>query len=144
MGRWGSGPLSRGGPGARGAWGRKASSVEIPDPYGVLHIGPEATSAEIARAFRSLVRLHHPDTRPIAGTPGEQATERAKLQEVMDAYAVLGDSARRDLFDRQHPATARMPEAPPQGRTRARFAGSHPRWLAVGPLRWEPPGGRRI
>lgn len=118
--------------------------MESPDPYGVLRIGPEATSSDIARAFRSLVRLHHPDTLPTPGTPGERATERAKLQEVMDAYAVLGDPARRDLFDRQHPASPRMPEAPPRGRTRARFAGPRPPWLVVGPLQWEPPGGRRI
>ncbi|MFJ6415404.1 J domain-containing protein [Paeniglutamicibacter sp. NPDC091659] len=120
--------------------------MESPDPYGVLRLGPEATSAEIARAFRALVRLHHPDTRPIAGTSGEQATERARLQEVMDAYAVLGDPVRRELFDRQHPAPADLPEARSRGRgrSRARCAGSQPPWLAVGPLWWEPPGRRRI
>ncbi|MFF5794624.1 J domain-containing protein [Paeniglutamicibacter sp. NPDC012692] len=114
--------------------------MESPDPYVVLRIGPEATSAEISRAFRSLVRLHHPDTRPIAGTSGEQATERARLQEVMDAYAVLGDPVRRELFDHQHHPPADLT----QTRPRARFAGSQPPWMVVGPLWWEPPGRRRI
>ena len=137
------GPVPRG-RAAAGRRRRKATIVESPDPYGVLRIGPDATSAEISRAYRSLVRLHHPDTRPIAGTPGEQASARTRLQEVMDAYAVLGDPVQRKLFDHQHLAAADLPEARPRGRSRARWAGSQPPWLVVGPLRWEAPGGRRI
>lgn len=117
--------------------------MEFPDPYGVLRIGPEASSAEISRAFRSLVRLHHPDTRPSAGTPGDLATELARLQTVMDAYAVLGDPVQRKLFDRHHPAMETLPEARSRVRSRARWAGPQPPWLVVGPLRWEAPGGRR-
>src|SRR4051812_36542468 len=34
-----------------------------PDPYEVLQLGPDATARDIAHAYRSLVRTHHPDTR---------------------------------------------------------------------------------
>ncbi|WP_427019178.1 J domain-containing protein (plasmid) [Pseudarthrobacter sp. P1] len=111
-----------------------------PDPYGVLHLGPAATAREVARAHRALVRAHHPDTRtPGAGPAGPEAGAQ-ELQDIMDAYAVLGDPAKRAAYDRHRresppPAPAPAPRAygplgvAPHGR-------SGPA-LIIGPVRWE-------
>lgn len=62
-----------------------------PDLYAVLHLDPQATPAEVRRAYRSLLRHHHPDTRPAPATQGEAASEHEKLTQIMDAHAVLAD-----------------------------------------------------
>jgi curved DNA-binding protein CbpA len=68
------------------------------DPYQVLGLGRDATSAEVARAWRRLARAAHPDFRP--GDPAAAAQFRA----LSDAYGLLSDTARRAAWDREHPA----------------------------------------
>jgi DnaJ domain len=75
------------------------------DPYVVLGVPRTASRAEIARAFRALARLYHPD----AGAP---ASER--MIRINEAWHVLSDPNRRAQWDRQHtvvePAPWRMPD----------------------------------
>jgi DnaJ like chaperone protein len=53
--------------------------------YAVLGLTPDATDAEVKRAFRQLAAEHHPDKAAHAGgQAAEQATRR--FQEVRDAY----------------------------------------------------------
>lgn len=66
------------------------------DPYTVLGVSPTATRAEITRAYRRQLRALHPDTRTSAATSA--ADDR--LQEVVAAYALLRDPARRAQYDR--------------------------------------------
>ena len=121
-----------------------------PDFYAVLHVGPEATGAEVTRAYRSLMRRHHPDTRPAPPTPGEAAAERELLAQIMDAHAVLADPVQRARYDRN--ATGSQPrEAAGAGhqvfspvtsngarayRPPAPLSGQPP--IVAGPVRWEP------
>ena len=68
--------------------------AQQPGPYAALGVSPNATRAEIGRAYRSLVRRYHPDTRaPDDGSPGTQPD--AALQHVQAAYLVLRDPAQR-------------------------------------------------
>jgi curved DNA-binding protein CbpA len=62
--------------------------------YRVLDIHPEATDAEIKRAYRRLALRWHPDRNP--GDP--EATERFK--QISEAYAVLIDPEKRRAYDR--------------------------------------------
>ncbi|WP_206641606.1 J domain-containing protein [Nonomuraea polychroma] len=63
------------------------------DHYMVLGVEPSASTAQITSAYRRLVRVLHPDARPA----GPAARDR--FAEVVDAYAVLRDPARRAAYD---------------------------------------------
>ena len=85
------------------------------DLYGVLGVGPAAGADAISRAYRTLVREHHPDSRAAAGPAGDAAHDRA-LGQVMAAYEVLRDPGRRARYDglrrgrpSPKPAPARVP-----------------------------------
>jgi len=72
------------------------TSREQRDPYGVLGVGRQASSDEIARAYRRAARATHPDGGGSdAGADGFQA--------VSDAYDVLRDPGRRAGYDQRHP-----------------------------------------
>ncbi|PNH85653.1 J domain-containing protein [Arthrobacter sp. AFG20] len=81
----------------------------VPDYYAVLHVSRGASPQEIARAYRSLMRRHHPD---LAGpdVAGEGAAP-AELQLIMQAFAVLRDPKRRHAYDREASRTG--PGDPP-------------------------------
>jgi curved DNA-binding protein CbpA len=77
-----------------------------PDPYRVLGVPPTATQAEITHAYRTHLRAHHPDTRPAQSAH----TADEHLRQVLAAYALLRDPARRAAYDR---LTAHTPVTPP-------------------------------
>jgi DnaJ-class molecular chaperone len=65
-----------------------------PDYYAVLQIPRSASQQEIARAYRALMRSHHPDVASGDTAPGE-------LQLIMQAFAVLRNPKRRAAYDRE-------------------------------------------
>jgi DnaJ-class molecular chaperone len=110
-------------------------SYDLPDYYTVLGVASTASSTEIAHAYRRRVRNQHPDVRPDIG----QDADSEGMGEVIAAYAVLRDPARRADYDRQRqPATntrtppRSTPFAPPD-RTPL---------LRVGPVRYHGPPHR--
>ncbi|MFD0275111.1 J domain-containing protein [Kitasatospora sp. NPDC127111] len=70
------------------------------DHYAVLGVEPTASARQVTSAYRGLVRLLHPDTRP--AEPG--SVER--LGAVVAAYEVLHDPELRAAYDAER-ATAR-------------------------------------
>jgi DnaJ domain len=67
------------------------------DYYALLGVEPDATTAQIKRAYRKLARLHHPDTNP--GDP--QAA--ARFRDITEAYDTVSDPKRREAYDRTRP-----------------------------------------
>lgn len=61
--------------------------------YRILNVNTNASQEEIKRAYRRLSRKYHPDN------AGEQYRE--KFDSVQEAYAVLGDEEKREVYDRQ-------------------------------------------
>jgi DnaJ-class molecular chaperone len=63
-----------------------------PDYYAVLQIPHRASQQEVTRAYRALVRRHHPDLANGEAVPAE-------LQLVMQAFSVLRHPERRAAYD---------------------------------------------
>ena len=108
------------------------------DLYAILGLDRYASQAEIAHAYRTLLRRHHPDTRT-DGDPRQDAVSDAALQRILSAYAVLRDPDRRTDYDQRY---ARRP--PRRSRT---IAATEPVFvrlpdvgtpLRAGPIRWTP------
>ena len=63
------------------------------DYYEVLGVTKEATEKDLKNAFRSLARKYHPDR-----STEENAED--KFKEIQEAYAVLSDGEKRQMYDR--------------------------------------------
>ena len=63
--------------------------ASTPDYYQTLGVPRTATADEIKKAFRKLARKHHPDA----------GGDEAKFKELNEAYEVLSDEKKRNLYD---------------------------------------------
>lgn len=67
------------------------------DYYKVLGINRDADDRTIKRAYRQLVKQHHPDKAHAQGVSKEEAEK--KMASINEAYEVLSDSELRSRFD---------------------------------------------
>lgn len=74
--------------------------MDAPTLYERLEVAPDASSHEIAAAYRAQARRYHPD---VNAAPDAEAM----MVLVNDAFAVLGDPQRRRDYD----SSLRVPEA---------------------------------
>ena len=63
------------------------------DPYAVLGVAKDASTAEIKKSYRKLAKLHHPDLQP-----GDAKTEQT-FKEISQANTLLGDENKRARYD---------------------------------------------
>lgn len=103
------------------------------DPYLILGVARTAKPAEIATAYRALVRALHPDTL-------DEPADPAHLAEVLAAYTLLRNPHHRATYDRQHPAAA-PPPGPGSTSIPVRVHPTRPRRqpdIRAGPVRYHP------
>ena len=65
----------------------------VKDYYQILGISKYASAEEVKAAYRKMAMKHHPDRNP------EDKDATKKLQEINEAYEVLGDEDKRRLYD---------------------------------------------
>lgn len=82
--------------------------------YLVLGVSPRASGRRIKRAYRDLVKRHHPDK--------GAAADPERFRDIQQAYETLGDAERREAYDRDE-------------RHRRHGLGPRPHTGAVVPLR---------
>jgi len=78
------------------------------DYYEVLGVSRRASQKEIRQAYRKLARKYHPDL-----NPGDKHSEE-KFKQIQEAYDVLSDSKKRQMYD-QFGFAEGMRGAPPPG-----------------------------
>jgi DnaJ-class molecular chaperone len=123
---------------------------DIPDYYRALRVPRNATQQQISRAYRALMRSHHPDLsvgranaagqNPVAGLPPPEA----ELLRIMQAFAVLRDPARRAAYDREvkaapvaRPASASETARDIPVRKVQRRGGLIGNTIRISPVHWE-------
>ncbi len=62
--------------------------------YSKLDVSEDATEAEIKRAYRKAAMKWHPDR-----NAGQEEVARAAFQEIKDAYEILSDASKREVYD---------------------------------------------
>jgi curved DNA-binding protein CbpA len=117
-----------------------------PDPYEALGIRRDASSADIARAYRRRARELHPDSHPVRSDAADQ------FHAASAAYELLSDPVRRAAYDQRarpgSPASAAAAPGRSEAEPRTRPAGNAdpapgrfsppPPTVWAGPVRIEP------
>jgi molecular chaperone DnaJ len=84
------------------------------DYYDLLGVSRKASAKDIRAAFRKLARKYHPDL-----NPGDKSAEE-KFKELQEAYDVLSDTKKRQMYDQYGFYSDNIPAGGPGG------GGGHP------------------
>jgi len=87
------------------------------DYYELLGVSRKASVKDIRTAFRKLARKYHPDL-----NPGDKSSEE-KFKQLQEAYDVLSDSKKRQMYDQYGFYSDNLPPGGPGG---AGAEGGHP------------------
>ncbi len=68
--------------------------------YQILGVDPDVASGEIKRAYRKLVKSHHPDLEHHKKSDSEKEKANEHMRALIDAYETLMDKERRAYYDR--------------------------------------------
>src|SRR2546429_5749852 len=85
------------------------------DYYEVLGVPRKASLKDIRTAFRKLARKYHPDL-----NPGDKSAEE-KFKQVQEAYDVLSDTKKRQMYDQFGFDAERRAAAPPEEGSNTHF-----------------------
>src|SRR6201990_2325840 len=77
------------------------------DYYELLGVPRKASAKNIRAAFRKLARKYHPDL-----NPGDKSSEE-KFKQLQEAYDVLSDSKKRQMYDQYGFYSDNMPPGGP-------------------------------
>lgn len=92
--------------------------MEYKDYYNILGVSKSADDQEIKKAYRKLAKKYHPDR-----NPDDKAAE-AKFKEISEAYEVLSDAEKRQMYDRFGSQWRQYQQAGAGARPGAGYAGT--------------------
>lgn len=90
------------------------------DYYKVLEIPKEARETDIKKAYRRLSKKYHPDA-----NPGNVQAEK-RFMEISEAYSVLGDKEKRQVYDRQRETVPQSKEKQKKSKGKSTAGGPFP------------------
>ena len=79
------------------------------DYYELLGVARKASAKDIRASFRKLARKYHPDL-----NPGDKSAEE-KFKQLQEAYDVLSDSKKRQMYDQYGFYSDNLPPGGPGG-----------------------------
>src|SRR3989442_9511225 len=79
------------------------------DYYELLGVARKASAKDIRASFRKLARKYHPDL-----NPGDKSAEE-KFKQLQEAYDVLSDSKKRQMYDQYGFYSENLPPGGPGG-----------------------------
>ena len=82
------------------------------DYYELLGVSKKASAKDIRTAFRKLARKYHPDL-----NPGDKSSEE-KFKQLQEAYDILSDSKKRQMYDQYGFYSDNIPPGGPGGSRR--------------------------
>ena len=80
---------------------RNPSKNQIMDYYRVLGISRDASKEEVKAAFRRLALRFHPDRQPSDASQSQRDAAASRFRQASEAYNVLGDAAKRLIYNRE-------------------------------------------
>ena len=83
------------------------------DYYKILGVSKNASADELQKAYRKLARKYHPDLQ--GDDEKQQEKAKQKFQKVQQAYDVLSDPKKRQMYDRMGPGFEQMGGGNPFG-----------------------------
>lgn len=109
---------------------------DVPDPYKVLQVDPEAEDEVIQAAYRRLAQKWHPDL-----ASGQEAEDR--MVAINRAWEIVGDPARRAEYDKERAKRIRAVRLKYAGRSEAgrdmSWPSAEPPANKTGPVAAKPP-----
>ena len=88
------------------------------DHYDTLGVPRTASAEDIRKAYRDLARKYHPDLHP------DDEGAKKKFKQVQNAFDVLNDASKREMYDRYGPGFEGVGSGGPQGGRSGPFPGA--------------------